>query len=88
MTESEKYKLSTYESVEVLHKTDSAIVELVKCSLDDKMYVKKVYPADKRSVFNIIAKNSSPFLPKIYEVFFGEVKRKPLKKFARPAEKL
>ena len=72
MTESEKYKLSTYESVEVLHKTDSAIVELVKCSLDDKMYVKKVYPADKRSVFNIIAKNSSPFLPKIYEVFFGE----------------
>lgn len=72
MTESERYKLSTYHLIEELHQTETAKVELVECSLDGKEYVKKTYNYDKRTVFYALSKISSPFLPQIYEVFFGE----------------
>ena len=72
MTESEKYKLSTYQSVELLHKTDASVVELVECSLDEKKYIKKSYHEDKRNLFDVLKKLESPFLPKIYDVFFCE----------------
>jgi len=72
MRESEKYKLSTYRCIELLHKTALATVELAECSLDGKKYVKKTYHADKRNIFHSLLGISSPYLPKIYEVFFGE----------------
>ena len=72
MTESERYKLSTYHSIQELHQTETAKVELVECSLDGKQYVKKTYNYDKRTVFYALSKISSPFLPKIHEVFLGE----------------
>ena len=72
MTESERYKLSTYQSIKELHQTETAKVELVECSLDGKKYVKKTYNYDKRTVFYTLSKISSPFLPQIHEVFFGE----------------
>ena len=51
MTESERYKLSTYHSIQELHQTETAKVDLVECSLDGKKYVKKTYNCDKRTVF-------------------------------------
>lgn len=72
MTESERYKLSTYQSIKELHQTETAHVELVECSLDGKKYVRKTYNYDKRTIFYALSKISSPFLPHIYEVFFGE----------------
>lgn len=71
MLESEKYKLSTYEVVEVIKQTDASVVEIVKNTIDEKKYIKKTYPSDKRTIFNILAKINSSFIPKIYEVFFG-----------------
>lgn len=71
MLESEKYKLSTYEVVEVIKQTDASVVEIVRNTIDEKKYIKKTYPSDKRVIFNILAKIDSSFIPKIYEIFFG-----------------
>lgn len=73
MTESERYKLSTYHSIQELHQTETAKVDLVECSLDGKKYVKKTYNCDKRTVFYSLSKLSSPFLPQIYEVFWEKI---------------
>lgn len=72
MTETEKYKLSTYSLVKILHETTSSKVELVECSLDGKKYIKKTYYSDKRAVFNTIANIKNEHIPEIYEIFFGE----------------
>ncbi len=72
MTETEKYKLSTYSLVKILHETKTSKVELVECSLDGEKYIKKTYYSDKRAVFNTIAKIKNEHIPEIYEVFFGE----------------
>lgn len=71
MLESEKYKLSTYEVVKVIKHTDASIVEVVKNTIDEKTYIKKTYPSDKRVIFNILTKIDIPSIPKIFEVFFG-----------------
>ncbi len=72
MTEAEKYKLSLYASEQVMHESENAKVELTKCSLDDKYYIKKTYYSDKRIIFNTIAKIKNEHIPEIFEVFFGE----------------
>lgn len=72
MTEKEKYKLSTYEPIKVIHETKASKVELVECSLDGKKYIKKTYHSDKRAVFNIIADIKNEHIPEIYEIIFGE----------------
>lgn len=72
MTEVEKYKLSTYRQIGLLHETEMAKVELVECSLDGVKYVKKSYHSDKREIFRILASITSAYIPQIKEVFFGE----------------
>lgn len=72
MTEAEKYKLSQYVSERVLHESEIAKVELTKCSLDEKYYIKKTYNSDKRNIFRILSRIENRHIPKIYEVFFGE----------------
>lgn len=71
MLESEKYKLSTYDVVEVIKQTDTSTVEIVKNTIDEKKYIKKTYPSDKRMIFNILSNVNNPSIPKIYEVFLG-----------------
>lgn len=72
MTEAEKYKLSLYVSERVLHENENAKVELTKCSLDDKYYIKKTYNSDKRNVFDVLQRIDDHNIPKVYEQFFGE----------------
>lgn len=72
MTEVEKYKLSTYRQLALLHDTEMAKVELVECSLDGVKYVKKSYHSDKREIFRVLSAITSAYIPQIKEVFFGE----------------
>ena len=68
----DKYKLSIYEAAELIHETDACCVELVTSSLDGRKYIKRSYRDDKRRIFEALRKIDSPFIPKIYEIFFGE----------------
>jgi len=72
MTEKDKYKLSTYNSIELLHETETSKVELVECSLDGIRYIKKTYNSDKRAIYNSLSKIKTTHIPEIYEVIFGE----------------
>ena len=72
MTEGEKYRLSLYQTVEVVHETDAGRVEKVVNSLDGLTYIKKTYPADRREVFRELVQIESDYLPKVHEFFFGE----------------
>lgn len=72
MTEVEKYKLSTYRQLALLHDTEMVKVELVECSLDGVKYVKKSYHSDKREIFRALSTISFACIPRIQEVFFGE----------------
>lgn len=70
MTEQEKYKLSTYRTIKMLHATDTSQVELAECTMDGNIYIKKTYPSDKREVFSILSEIHNPHLPRIKEIFF------------------
>lgn len=72
MLESEKYKLSTYNSVKKLRSTADASVEIVESTLDNTRYIKKTYNSDKRHAYRILKEIDSVNIPKVYEVFFGE----------------
>ena len=72
MTEKDKYKLSTYKTIDLLHENESSKVELVECSLDGVRYIKKTYNSDKRTVYNALSKIKITHIPEIYEVIFGE----------------
>ena len=72
MTDKEKYILSVFCSVKILHETADSKAELTESSLDGKKYIKKTYRSDKRTVFNIIANIKNEHMPEIYHVFFGE----------------
>lgn len=72
MTEKDKYKLSTYNSIELLHETETSRVELVESSLDGIRYIKKTYNSDKRAIYNSLSKIKTTHIPEIYEVIFGE----------------
>lgn len=47
-------------------------VELVESSLDSLKYIKKTYHSDKRAVYRILSGIECQYIPKVYEVFFGE----------------
>lgn len=72
MIESEKYKLSTYQTTEILRCKEDSIVETVESSLDGKKYIKKTYHEDKRAIYRLLSDIESDSLATIQEVFFGE----------------
>ncbi len=72
MTEKDKYKLSTYNFIELFHETETSRVELVESSLDGIRYIKKTYNSDKRAIYNSLSKIKITHIPEIYEVIFGE----------------
>jgi len=72
MTEKEKYRISTYHSIGILHETTSSKVEIVENSLDGLKYIMKTYHSDKRSIFHCLAEIKNAHIPEVYEVFFGE----------------
>ncbi len=70
LTETEKYKLFILSTEKCLHETEMCSVELVISSLDGHRYVKRSYHEDKRELFSVLKNIDSPFIPKIYDVFF------------------
>ena len=72
VTETEKYKLSLYETVEIIKESEEALVELVHDTYDNKNYIKITYHSDKRELFTKLMDVDSPFLPRIVEFFWGE----------------
>ena len=66
---SESYRLSLYETQEVLSETELYRVEKVLCTLDGNIYVRRTYADDKRALFEELAKIDCPWIPKIKEVF-------------------
>ena len=72
MTEKDKYKLSTYNFIELFHETETSKVELVESSLDGIRYIKKTYNSDERAIYNLLSKIKTTHIPEIYEVIFGE----------------
>lgn len=72
MTEAEKYKLSLYESVQVIKQTDDAIIERVLNTLENKEYLKISYHSDKRRIFEALSKINSVNIPSIKEIFWTD----------------
>ena len=72
MLKSEKYKLSIYKTIEILHESSDTLVELVESTIDTLRYVKKTFHSDKRSIYNVLRDINCKYIPEIYEVFFGE----------------
>jgi len=72
MQENEKYKLSTYNTIKILRKTEISQVELVESTLDSRKYIKKIYFSDKRAVYRILEKIECANIPKVHEVIFSE----------------
>lgn len=72
MTEAEKYKLSLYESVQVIKQTDDAIIERVHNTLENKEYLKISYHSDKRRIFEALSKINSVNIPSIKEIFWTD----------------
>ena len=71
-TAADGYKLSIYGGATLIHETEACRVELVKSSLDGREYIKRSYRDDKRRIFEALRKIDSPYIPKIYEIIFGE----------------
>lgn len=71
MNDVEQYELSQYETISILKKSDSILVELVENPVEKKKYVKKTYYEDKRNIFDVLKNISSRYLVKIEKVFFG-----------------
>lgn len=71
-TAADGYKLSIYGGAKLIHETEACRVELVKSSLDGREYIKRSYRDDKRRIFEALRKIDSPYIPKIYEIIFGE----------------
>lgn len=68
----EDYILSTYQVQRVLQNTSHSEVALVRSSLDDKLYIRKCYETDKRTIFHELRQIDSPYLPKIQHLFFTD----------------
>lgn len=61
----ERYRISIYEEVAELSKEK---VYIVKSSLDDKIYIKKVLPIENYEIYTEIKKLDILNIPKIYEI--------------------
>lgn len=72
MNETEKYRLSLYQTVETLKIDELCIIEVVHCSLDGNHYVRRTYPEDKREIFNLLRDLNSNYIPKIVDIFFND----------------
>ena len=70
--ETEKYRLSVYQTMEIIKKGNDCLIEKVYCTLDEKTYIKRTYPDDKREVFLTLQKINSRHIPHIHEVFFDD----------------
>ena len=72
MNETEKYRLSVYQTVETLKSGGQCAIERVWCAPEDKDYIKRTYPDDRRDFFNILKTLRCSHIPRIHEVFFSD----------------
>jgi serine/threonine protein kinase len=70
--ETVKYRLSLYETREVIKEKPECRIETVSCSLDGKTYIKKTYPDDRREIFHALSELASAHIPQIKEVLFTD----------------
>lgn len=72
LNETSKYRLSVYQTRELIKETSDCRIETVFCTLDEKMYIKRTYSEDKREIFYALQSLNSNHIPKISEVIFDE----------------
>ena len=72
MNETDKYRLSLYQTVEVIKNNKHCLIEAVYCTLDGMHYIKRTYPDDKREIFNTLKQIKNQHIPQIIEVFFSD----------------
>jgi len=72
VTDVEAYKLSLYETIEIIKESEDAVVELVRNTLEDRKYIKISYHSDKREVFSKLKEISSGCLPRIIDIFWSD----------------
>lgn len=60
-----------YTALKAIHKSSTCEIELVKSTENQKLYIKRTYPEDKREIFEILQKHSSPYIPFIKDIFFN-----------------
>lgn len=71
MSETDKYKLSLYLIKEELHKSNDCYIYLTQSSLDNKLYIKRIYKNSKIiELFNSIKNKKVRNTPEIFEVFY------------------
>ena len=71
LTETDKYKLSLYVEKEKIHISNNCNIYLTQSSLDNKLYIKRVYEnSNMLELFNTIKNKGVRNTPQIYEVFY------------------
>lgn len=69
---SSQYILDDYTIEEVLSQTECSQICKVRSQKENKFYVEKIYPADKREIFEVVKKLESSYFPKIKHIVFAE----------------
>lgn len=71
LSETDKYKLSTYVIKEKLHSSKNCIIYLTQSSISNKLYIKRVYENSYMlDIFNTIKNKRVRNTPEIFEVFY------------------
>ena len=68
--ETARYRLSVYQTLEVIRETPDCRIEKVLCTLDDSVYIKRTYPDDKRALFHALSRQENARIPQIKEIIF------------------
>lgn len=73
LSETEKYKLSIYNEVELLQSKNNCDIYLTKSSIDNKLYIKRVYHnCNKKQLFDEIMQKDISHIPKIFAVCYDD----------------
>lgn len=70
--ETAKYRLSVYQSRELIRETPNCRIEKVFSTLNEKTYIMRTYPEDKRELFRALKKIENEHIPQIIEIIFHE----------------
>ncbi len=72
LNETAKYRLSVYTVRELIRETPESRIEKVFCTLDEQLYIKRIYPADKRELFHALQESENRYIPTIKEIIFDD----------------
>lgn len=73
LTETDKYKLSLYSVKSNLHNSINCNIYLTQCSIDSKLYIKRVYKnSNMTELLKKVKDKSVRNTPKIFEIFYDD----------------